>query len=115
MGGSNLGSSEEVEVTETRHDQEGRGEKGVKSPGHPLRQPVLQLPVARQGVHSLGQALQCDAQEVEERPDEDEIHGPVPDVHEGEADGAAEQLGEERGGEEGDDGYIDVTEEKSYS
>ena len=69
----------------------------MEPPGSLLRDLVLQPPVGRHGGDSPGHALQGDAEEVEERPDEDKVHGAVPDVHEGEADGAGEQVGEKRG------------------
>ena len=67
----------------------------MKSPGCLVSHLVLQPPVGRVGGDSPDHALQGDAQEVEERPDEDKVHGAVPDVHEGKADGAAEEVGEE--------------------
>ena len=94
---TDLSACEEVEVAEAGHEEDGRGQQGVESPGCLVRHPVLQHPVGRLGGDSPGHALQGDAQEVEERPDEDKVHGAVPDVHEGEADGAGEQPGEEGG------------------
>ena len=82
----------------------------MEPPGSLLRHLVLQPPVGRHGGDSPGHALQRDAQEVEERPDEDKVHGAVPDVHEGEADGAAEEIGEERGWQVGNSRKVDVAE-----
>ena len=105
---TDLSPGEEVEVAEAGHDEDRGGQQGVESPGGLLRHPVLQPPVGGLGGDSPGHALQCDAQEVEEGPDEDKVHGAVPDVHEGEADGAAEQVGEERGREVGNNRQVDV-------
>ena len=99
---ADLSAGKEVEVAEARHDEHRGGEDGVEPPGCLVRHPVLQPPVGGLGGDSPGHALQRDAQEVEERPDEDKVHGAVPDVHEGEADGAAKQLGEERDWQVGD-------------
>ena len=107
---ADLSPCEEVEVTEAGHDEDRRGQQGVESPGCLLRHPVLQPPVGGLGGDSPGHALQCDAQEVEEGPDEDKVHGAVPHVHEGEADGAAEQLEDEARGQGGDDREVDVAE-----
>ena len=74
----------------------------MESPSGLLRHPVLQPPVDGLAGDGPGHALQGDAEEVEERPCEDIVHGAVPHEHEGEADGAAEELGEERGREIGD-------------
>ena len=74
----------------------------MESPSGLLRHPVLQPPVGGLAGDGPGHALQGDAEEVEERPSEDVVHGAVPHEHEGEADGAAEELGEERGREIGD-------------
>ena len=82
----------------------------MESPGCLVRHQVLQPPVGGLGGDSPGHALQRDAQEVEERPDEDKVHGAVPDVHEGEADGAAEEVGEERGWQVGNNRKVDVAE-----
>ena len=101
---TDLSACEEVEVAEAGHEEDGRGQQGVKSPGRLLRHPVLQLSVGGLGGDGFGHALQGDAQEVEEGPDEDKVQGAVPQVNEGETDGAAEQLGEERGREIGNDG-----------
>ena len=94
---TDLSACEEVEVAEAGHEEDGRGQQGVKPPGRLLRHLVLQLSVGGLGGDGFGHALQGDAQEVEEGPDEDKVHGAVPDVHEGEADGAGEQVGEKRG------------------
>ena len=101
---AHTGASEEVEVAETGHDEEGRGQHRVEPPDHLARHPLLEAEVGRVGGRRPGQALQRDAEEVEERPDEHKVHRPVPHIHEGEADGAAQELEDEGGGEEGDDG-----------
>ena len=106
--GPDLRAGKEVEVAEAGHDQQGRGQECVESPRHLWRHSVLQPPVAGLAGHHPGHALEADAQEVEEGPDEDEVHGAVPHEHEREADGAAQELGEEGGRQEGDDWKIDV-------
>ena len=104
------GPGEEVEVAEAGHDEERRGEQRVQPPHHAPGQ--LRLERAVEGVRGqgAGRRLQRDPEEVEDGPDEDEVERAVPHVHEGEADGAAEQLEDEARGQGGDDGEVDVAE-----
>ena len=64
---------EEVEVAEAGHDEQRRGEQRVQPPHHAPGQPRLERAVAGVRGQGAGRGLQRDPEEVEDRPDEDEV------------------------------------------